>query len=133
VKSVSLVETMLADRASSLGRFDRVQLEDVLSVCREARTLSDAGRTLFAVSRTTKSSTNDADRCGSTSRDSASTGRQWPECSIDQKPISPDTFESSLLPSSHHLSGDSSVASTGGNPPNRDGPVLSRRAHALPM
>jgi transcriptional regulatory protein RtcR len=42
--------------------FDRVQLEYVIRTCRESRTLSDAGRKLFAVSRTKRSVTNDADR-----------------------------------------------------------------------
>ncbi len=49
-------------RAAELDRFDRIQLADVLEVCRRARTLSEAGRELFAISRTKKSSTNDADR-----------------------------------------------------------------------
>lgn len=48
--------------ATELDRFDRVQLEDVLDVCASAKTLSDAGRALFAVSRTQKTSSNDADR-----------------------------------------------------------------------
>jgi transcriptional regulatory protein RtcR len=56
------VARVLGARASSLDRFDRVQLEDVLAVCAEASSLSDAGRTLFSESRKTKSSTNDADR-----------------------------------------------------------------------
>ena len=42
--------------------FDRVQLAGVLRVCRDSRSLSDAGRRLFAVSRQQKSSVNDADR-----------------------------------------------------------------------
>jgi transcriptional regulatory protein RtcR len=45
-----------------LDPFDRVQLAEVVRVCRASRSLSDAGRTLFAVSRTKKTSTNDADR-----------------------------------------------------------------------
>ena len=45
-----------------LDRFDRVQLADVLLVCARSRSLSDAGRSLFAASRARKSSTNDADR-----------------------------------------------------------------------
>jgi transcriptional regulatory protein RtcR len=47
---------------ADLDRFDRVQLEDVLAVCAESPSLSEAGRRLFAVSRTQKSSSNDADR-----------------------------------------------------------------------
>lgn len=59
----SLVTLALGpERSTELDRFDRVQLEDVLRVCRERRTLSDAGRLLYSVSRTTKRSTNDADR-----------------------------------------------------------------------
>lgn len=49
-------------RAQKLDRFDRVQLEDVLSVCSRARSLSEAGRQLFAHSRESRTSKNDADR-----------------------------------------------------------------------
>lgn len=42
--------------------FDRQQLETVIAVCRRSQTLSDAGRTLFAVSRQQKKQPNDADR-----------------------------------------------------------------------
>jgi transcriptional regulatory protein RtcR len=45
-----------------LDPFDRVQLEFVIKTCRESKTLSDAGRKLFAVSRTNRSKMNDADR-----------------------------------------------------------------------
>lgn len=45
-----------------LDRFERVQLRDVIDVCLRSRSLSDAGRELFAVSRLGKSSSNDADR-----------------------------------------------------------------------
>ncbi len=50
------------ERASHLDRFDRAQLAEVLAVCRSAKSLSAAGRELFASSRATKKSTNDADR-----------------------------------------------------------------------
>jgi transcriptional regulatory protein RtcR len=49
-------------RRSALDRFDRVQLEEVVRVCRSARSLSEAGRALFAASRTARATTNDADR-----------------------------------------------------------------------
>jgi transcriptional regulatory protein RtcR len=45
-----------------LDRFDRVQLAEIVRACRRARTLSEAGRELFAVSRRQRTSTNDADR-----------------------------------------------------------------------
>ena len=51
-----------ADRAAQLDRFERVQLHEVLRVCRRAPSLSAAGRELFASSRAQKQSTNDADR-----------------------------------------------------------------------
>lgn len=56
------IERVLGEAAGELDRFDRVQLEDVLSVCERASSLSDAGRTLFAQSRARKTSSNDADR-----------------------------------------------------------------------
>lgn len=48
--------------AAGLDRFDVAQLAEVVKVCRESRTMSEAGRTLFDVSRTRRKSTNDADR-----------------------------------------------------------------------
>jgi transcriptional regulatory protein RtcR len=58
-----LVAQVLGERrAETLDRFDQAQLAEVLSVCRQARSLSEAGRSLFAVSRTQKTSVNDADR-----------------------------------------------------------------------
>ena len=57
-----VVDVLGEEAAEQLDRFDRVQLADVLEVCKRARTLSDAGRTLFAVSRTRRRTVNDADR-----------------------------------------------------------------------
>ena len=39
-----------------------MQLEAVGKVCRQSKTMSDAGRTLFGVSRQAKSKPNNADR-----------------------------------------------------------------------
>lgn len=50
------------ERLAAMDLFDRVQLAAVVRVCRSARSLSAAGRVLFAASRNAKSSTNDADR-----------------------------------------------------------------------
>src|SRR5262249_49692133 len=44
-------ECLGGERARGIDLFDRVQLAEVLRVCRAARSLSDAGRTLFASSR----------------------------------------------------------------------------------
>ncbi|HYI01119.1 RNA repair transcriptional activator RtcR [Hyalangium sp.] len=61
--AVDLVAEVLgAGLAAELDRFDRVQLADVIAVCRQARSLSEAGRVLFSQSRARKQSTNDADR-----------------------------------------------------------------------
>jgi transcriptional regulatory protein RtcR len=62
-RTEGLLERLLDDQQlAALDRFDRVQLEAVVEVCRTARSLSDAGRTLFAASRAARTSTNDADR-----------------------------------------------------------------------
>jgi transcriptional regulatory protein RtcR len=61
-RSAELVDSLLGARAAQLDLFDRAQLETVLRTCRGARSLSDAGRRLFAVSRAQKTSSNDADR-----------------------------------------------------------------------
>lgn len=58
----SVLDGLLGPAALKLDAFDRFQLEGVVKVCRESRTLSEAGRTLFAVSRLEKASSNDADR-----------------------------------------------------------------------
>jgi len=51
-----------ATEGKGLDRFDAAQLEEVVRVCQESQSLSDAGRKLFAVSRSKKASPNDADR-----------------------------------------------------------------------
>jgi transcriptional regulatory protein RtcR len=61
-ESPLLEELLGEDRLAELDRFDRMQLQSVVAVCREHRTLSDAGRALFGVSRGRRRSTNDADR-----------------------------------------------------------------------
>ncbi len=50
------------DHAADLDHFDRVQLAEVVRVCRRSPSLSAAGRELFAVSRQRKKVPNDADR-----------------------------------------------------------------------
>jgi transcriptional regulatory protein RtcR len=50
------------ERIATLDRFDRAQLAEVLRVCTTAASLSDAGRTLFSVSRQRRTTSNDADR-----------------------------------------------------------------------
>jgi transcriptional regulatory protein RtcR len=50
------------DQLDALDLFDRVQLREIVAICRSCRTLSEAGRQLFAVSRKRKAAPNDADR-----------------------------------------------------------------------
>jgi transcriptional regulatory protein RtcR len=57
-----LDEVLTSEALAAIDRFDRVQLAEVARVCRTSRSLSAAGRVLFAASRARKSSTNDADR-----------------------------------------------------------------------
>lgn len=52
----------LVDQPQALDLFDRMQLEAVIHVCRRSRSLSAAGRELFSMSRSQRTSTNDADR-----------------------------------------------------------------------
>jgi transcriptional regulatory protein RtcR len=61
--SDGVLDRLLAGaRQPALDRFDRIQLEEVVRVCRSARSLSEAGRILFAASRAARATTNDADR-----------------------------------------------------------------------
>lgn len=50
------------EERAQIDPFDLVQLDYVLGICRESKTLSDAGRKLFAISRESKAKANDADR-----------------------------------------------------------------------
>ena len=49
-------------RLANMDEFDRLQLKEVVHVCRSCASLSEAGRRLFSVSRTHRAATNDADR-----------------------------------------------------------------------
>lgn len=50
------------EKAAELDPFDKIQLDYVLSVCKQSKSLSEAGRILFASSREQKKTVNDADR-----------------------------------------------------------------------
>ena len=60
--ATSWTRRLLGSEADALDRFDQVQLEQVLRVCADSASLSEAGRALFAESRKRKRSSNDADR-----------------------------------------------------------------------
>ncbi len=62
-KPVSDLEDLLSTEAlDALDPFERVQLAEVVRMCRRSRSLSDAGRALFSASRKLRASANDADR-----------------------------------------------------------------------
>jgi transcriptional regulatory protein RtcR len=58
----TLARFVAPERIAQLDRFDRAQLAEVLRVCAGAASLSDAGRTLFSISRQRRTTANDADR-----------------------------------------------------------------------
>ncbi len=57
-----LAEILAPDILAGIDLFDRVQLAEAVRICRKSRSLSEAGRTLFAASRARRTSANDADR-----------------------------------------------------------------------
>ncbi|HWL10915.1 MAG TPA: RNA repair transcriptional activator RtcR [Planctomicrobium sp.] len=58
-----ILKTVFSDnQLQSIDLFDQFQLAHVIEICRDSRSLSDAGRRLFAVSRLDKQHPNDADR-----------------------------------------------------------------------
>jgi transcriptional regulatory protein RtcR len=57
-----LTEILAPEALADIDPFDRVQLAETIRTCRKSRSLSEAGRTLFAASRTRRTSANDADR-----------------------------------------------------------------------
>ncbi|MBF5005083.1 RNA repair transcriptional activator RtcR [Diaphorobacter caeni] len=59
---VDLADLLPEARLAALDCFDRLQLQSVIEVCRQSRTLSEAGRRLFDKSREHKAVANDADR-----------------------------------------------------------------------
>lgn len=57
-----LREFVTAEALETIDHFDRVQLAEVIRVYRTAKSLADAGRSLFNVSRTQRTSANDSHR-----------------------------------------------------------------------
>ena len=57
-----LVGLLTPLQAEALDLFDRLQLQAVVDICRRSNSLADAGRKLFAATRSKRSSVNDSDR-----------------------------------------------------------------------
>lgn len=53
---------LLGERVDGIDLFDQAQLATVIATCQSSRSVSEAGRKLFAFSRLQKASSNDADR-----------------------------------------------------------------------
>ncbi len=60
--SADLVALLGENYPQKFDYFELVQLREVIKVCRTSKTLADAGKKLFAVSRKAKKSVNDSDR-----------------------------------------------------------------------
>ena len=58
----SLNSELSAEILANLDLFDSLQLVEVVRVCRNSRSLAEAGRVLFNRSRTQKASVNDSHR-----------------------------------------------------------------------
>jgi transcriptional regulatory protein RtcR len=61
-QAAELSGLLTPEQLAELDLFDRMQLQSVLTVCKQCKSLSEAGRKLFAVSRSQRGSTNDSDR-----------------------------------------------------------------------
>ncbi|MGZ8227617.1 MAG: RNA repair transcriptional activator RtcR [Methylococcaceae bacterium] len=57
-----LASVLSAQALAELDLFDRLQLAQVIRICRDSRSLAEAGRVLFNQSRTQKTSVNDSHR-----------------------------------------------------------------------
>lgn len=57
-----LDELLSPEQINELDLFDRLQLNEVIKVCRNSRSLAEAGRVLFNASREKKTSSNDSHR-----------------------------------------------------------------------
>lgn len=57
-----LSRVLSAEALAELDLFDRLQLAEVIRICRASRSLAEAGRVLFNQSRTQKASVNDSHR-----------------------------------------------------------------------
>ena len=62
VSDEGLEGVLSPQQVQALDLFDRLQLQAVLEVCRRSSSLADAGRKLFAATRSKRSSLNDSDR-----------------------------------------------------------------------
>ncbi|KEQ16242.1 RNA repair transcriptional activator RtcR [Endozoicomonas numazuensis] len=60
--SVELSDYLSEEQLTSIDQFDQLQLVNVIHICRQCRSMAEAGRRLFNVSRSEKVSSNDSHR-----------------------------------------------------------------------
>lgn len=58
----TLKSVFSTEQLNAIDHFDQAQLAEVITVCRNSKSLAEAGRQLFNVSRTKRASTNDSHR-----------------------------------------------------------------------
>jgi transcriptional regulatory protein RtcR len=61
-KQAILEQVLGKDAIAELDLFEQIQLSEVLCICQQSKSLAEAGRTLFNVSREKRSSNNDSHR-----------------------------------------------------------------------
>ncbi|MBM4207859.1 MAG: hypothetical protein FJ190_07495 [Gammaproteobacteria bacterium] len=59
---IDLSSVLTPEQIANLDLFDQLQLQSVITVCRNCDNLAQAGRRLFAISRNQRGSINDSDR-----------------------------------------------------------------------
>ena len=77
----TLTSILSEDQLASLDLFDKVQLEQTVAICRQSKSLSEAGRLLYNQSRSRKSTANDADRLR---KYLSRFGLSWTEVAMDR-------------------------------------------------
>lgn len=80
--SDEMISEVLGVHAAELDPFDAVQMAFVLRTCRESRSMAEAGRALFSVSRQKRTTTNDSDRLR---KYLASHGLSWSDVAPGQR------------------------------------------------
>jgi transcriptional regulatory protein RtcR len=61
-RQIELSKVLAPEELDKLDLFDAMQLKSVLGVCKGSKSISDAGRKLYAASRSVKEKPNDSDR-----------------------------------------------------------------------
>jgi transcriptional regulatory protein RtcR len=74
-----LTDILTREQIAQIDEFDRIQLQGVIEICQKSKSMADAGRRLFSVSREQRQSTNDSDRV---KKYLAKFGLQWDDINI---------------------------------------------------